>query len=167
MQNLSQPPMPTPEQLAKLQLGGPLAILWDQRFRDNLETLGLHLWDTVTGPEVAKAAGIPARRLADWRRSAGPAYLPEKEHRRLFPGAADHYRMDKLLDWIDGRGCRPTDESTLWVGAADFLERTHLGRPGSALEVDDMLNWLWANGLLLPRFTPLILPYHPYSYIAR
>lgn len=158
--------MPTAEQLAKLQLGGPTAILWDQRFRDNLEALGLHLWDTITGPEMSRAAGIAPRKMADWHRSSTTVYLPDKEHKRLFPGAADHYRMDKLFDWIDGRGCRPTDNSSLWVGAADFLERNHLGRPGSAAEVDDMLNWLWENGLFWPRFTPLKRPYYPYSDCA-
>ncbi len=149
------------------EFGGPLAVLRNPKLRSNLEALERAPWDCITGPEFAEAGGFSPRKMPDWRRSVTYMHLPDTEHKRLFAGPADHYRLDVLFDWIDSDGRRETEREILWPLAAEHLQKHGLGRPDNALETDERLNWLWSNGLLLPRITPLIRPYFPYSNIAR
>ncbi|WP_426046201.1 hypothetical protein [Brevundimonas sp. TWP3-1-2b1] len=145
---------------------GPFAVICNPAFRRNLEALNYNPWDVIAGPEMAKAGNFSPRKMPDWRRSVTAVYLPDPEHKRLFPGPADYYRMDVLFDWIACCGARETDRSMLWIYAADYLAKHKLGRPNNAWEVEDLLHWLWRSGILLPRVMPLKRPYHPYCDLA-
>lgn len=151
----------------KCEAAGPLAVLCNPAFRDNLEALNYNPWDVITGPAVAKAGGFSPRKFSDWRRSVTNVYLPDAEHKRLFPGQADHYRMDVLFDWIESLGTRETDRSRLWPYAARHLADHGYGGQKNAWEVEDRLHWLWDNGILLPRVMPLKWPYYPYVALAK
>lgn len=142
----------------------PHAVLADPGFVERLGALGLSPWEVISSREFAAVGDFNPRALADWRYAFGHLMnLPQPEAESLFSGNVRYYRLDVLKDWHAGRGVRPTDRSTLWQGAADYLASQHVGRPQSARQTDELLDWLWHHHIFHLRTLPKRVPYLPYS----